>query len=94
MSELSNTFADFFGGTDNDDYISPETIEAADNRRKQEQESRQDEAASIYVQRRKKGFDRTGLTNREINLMIEFGFAVEVNEETETEYASWKFVGE
>jgi len=94
MSDLTSTFADFFGDTDNDDYIKPETIEAADARRKQEQEDRQDEASEIYVACRRNHFDRTGLTNEEINLMIEFGFAVEVNEETETEYASWKFVGE
>jgi hypothetical protein len=85
---------DFFGDSSNDDYISPETLEEAEVRRQQEEDDRMNEASEIYVARRRKNFDRTGLTNREINLMIEFGFAVVVNEESETEYASWKFVGE
>ena len=84
---------DFFGDS-NDDYISPDTIEKSEARRQEENEDREAEAAAIYVARRKKNFDRTGLTNREINLMIEFGFAVEISSGSETEYASWKFVGE
>jgi len=94
MSEVSSTFADFFGDTDNDDYISPDTIEEAETRQRQENEDRQSEAAEIYTARRRQHFDRTGLTNSEINLMIEYGFAEVVNEGSESEYASWKFVGE
>lgn len=92
MSELSKSFADFFGSQEsNDDYISPDTLKAAEEKRQQELAEAQAEAQEIYETCKANGFSRDGLKNWQIQLMIEHGFAYQSSPNTETEYATWEF---